>query len=118
MNKQEAARVLATLAAGFPGTELGVDNAEVWHRSVLRDISLEEGLDIAHHLLTDPNRQSPHSFPKLSEFQAVRRARVRARGEAFRAELDAPTTPPAEAKAHIAAMREKLAGAVRHGRDL
>lgn len=118
MNRQDAAKVLATLAAGFPGTELGVDNAEVWHRSVLRDISLEEGLDIAHHLLTDPNRQSPHSFPKLSEFQAVRRARVRARTDEFRAELDSPRTPPEKAKAHIAEARAKLAGAVKNARDL
>ena len=46
MNRQDAGRVMATIAAGFSGTTIGADTMEVWHRAALADISFEEGMAI------------------------------------------------------------------------
>lgn len=114
MNKQDAGRVMATIAAGFPGTTVGADTAEVWHRSVLADISFQEGMAIAQELLTDPNREHPHSFPKLNEVQRIRRRRVRDAQREFTAERALAAAPPVskdQAKANVARLRETLANA-------
>jgi hypothetical protein len=114
MNKQDAGRVMATIAAGFPGTTIGADTAEVWHRAALADISFEEGMAIAQELLTDPNREMPHSFPKLTEVQRIRRRRVKAAQEEFTAEralAAAPAVSREQAKANVRRLRETLEAA-------
>lgn len=118
MNKQEAARIMAVMAAAFPGTTVTEETAEVWYRAVLHDISYEEGQACVERMLTDPDRSNPHSFPKLSEMQAVRRARRRSleatagRELAEEAEGSAPVSK-AQAKANIALLRAKLPKAVK-----
>lgn len=114
MNRQDAARVMATIAAGWPGTTVATDTVEVWYRTVLADISADEGMAIAHELLTDPEREMPHSFPKLSEVQKIRRRRVKAAQEEFTAEralAAAPAVSNEQAKANVARLRETLAAA-------
>lgn len=123
MNRQDAGRVMATIAAGFPGTTIGADTMEVWHRAALADISFEEGMAIAQELLTDPNREMPHSFPKLNEVQKIRRRRVKEAQEEFTAEralAAAPAVSREQAKANVAKLRETLAHAkpVKTVRDL
>lgn len=102
---------MAVLAAAFPGTTVTEDTAEVWFRAVLRDINHDEGMLCIERLITNPDRQSPHSFPKLSELQAIRRDRRRELlAEAPRRELDVgpPVSAPV-AKANIARLRATLA---------
>lgn len=114
MNRQDAARVMATIAAGWPGTTVAADTVEVWYRTVLADISADEGMAIAQELLTDPDREMPHSFPKLSEVQKIRRRRVREAQEEFTAEralAAAPAVSREQAKANVARLRETLAAA-------
>lgn len=110
MTRAEAAKIMAVLAAAFPGTAVTEETAEVWYRAVLRDLGYEEGQVCVERLITNPDRQSPHSFPKLSEMQAIRRARVRelqASAPARQIE-DSKPVPATVAKANIAMLRSKL----------
>ena len=115
MNKPEAARIMAVIAAAFPGTTVTEETAEVWYRAVLRDIDYEEGQACVEALLTNPDRQNPHSFPKLSEMQATRRARVRALQASTPRELPEESAPlsQAQVKANIALLRSRLPKAVK-----
>lgn len=113
MTRAETAKIMAVIAAAFPGTTVTEETAEVWFRAVLRDITYEEGQVCVEQMLTNPDRQSPHSFPKLSEMQAVRRARVRSLQASTPREVEAGRpVPPAVAKANIALLRKKLSAGV------
>lgn len=117
MTRQEAAAVLAIMTAAFPGHEFSEDNAQVWYTAVLKDLDYEAGEELMRKLVTNPDRAQPHSFPKLSEFQAARRARMRA----LKPTRALPTAPPvdaATAKANIAALREKLPSTIKNARNL
>lgn len=117
MSRQDAARVLAIITSAFPGHEFTEDNATIWYQAVLKDITFEVGVELARKLVTDPDRQSPHSFPKLSEFQALRRARARAIDSPPR-QLEAKTDP-VTARENIAKLRATLdAAPINKVRDL
>lgn len=72
MNRQEAAQVLAVMAAPHPW-DVEEDMAQVWHQAALQDVSLDVGLAVAIRLVETEER-----FPTPAKFNETRRALERA----------------------------------------
>lgn len=76
MTRQEAAKILAALASGWPGVTIASDQAEVWFHAALTDIDFEVGLEAVMHLIGTEER-----FPSIARFNAARRMKARRSAE-------------------------------------
>jgi hypothetical protein len=106
MNRQEAAWLLATLAAPYPGEPFTDDAAEVWYNSTLHNRDIDEAMTIVERLIASKEfRPTPAVFNEelrtARQHQAIAAAAVPA--------LDAPRTSTHPAAEVIEELRRTLA---------